>query len=120
MALKLKIPFFIALAYTVAVGFASLAPVEHLPVIDFSFSDKALHAAMYFFMLIAWVLALKNYRNLKIVEIAALVFCFGTVIEVLQGVLPFGRSFDLFDVLANVTGIFIGMVIRNKASFFKR
>ena len=97
-----------------------MAPVENLPEIDFSFSDKALHTAMYFFMLVAWALALKNYRNFKIVKTAALVLCFGTVIEVLQGVLPFGRSYDLFDVLANFTGILIAGILLSKTSFFKR
>lgn len=109
-----------ALAYTLLVGYISLAPVENLPEIDFKFSDKALHATMYLLMMTTWVWALKNIRGLSLLKIAVFIFCFGTVIEVLQGVLPFGRAFDLLDVLANAIGICVGSVLCNQTSFVKR
>ena len=35
-------------------------------------------------------------------------FCFGTVLELLQSLIP-GRNFDIFDMLANVGGTIIGI-----------
>jgi glycopeptide antibiotics resistance protein len=36
---------------------------------------------------------------------------FGITLEFLQYLLPFGRYFDFYDILANMAGVIIGIII---------
>jgi len=42
---------------------------------------------------------------------------FGITLEFLQDLLPFGRYFDSYDILANMAGVIIGIIILH---FYKK
>lgn len=105
--------FFIAIALTMAVLIGSLISIEtviELPPVRFF--DKFFHVAAYFLLTLSWLLA--NKKNLKQLKssafISLLIFIFGIVIEVLQGVLTNYRQADLFDMVANLGGIVIAFL----------
>ncbi|KAJ5489926.1 hypothetical protein N7453_010751 [Penicillium expansum] len=68
-------------------------------------NDKFLHLVTFFFLSVTfyWVLDTTRRRTLHV----TLVVCtlgLGVGSEVIQGLLPNGRDFDIFDILANVVG----------------
>jgi len=88
-----------------------------VPVPDFGFPkfqlfkiDKLVHFIMYFSLTILWCLASENlYRsNFKLLLFAIF---FGFVLEIFQHILPFGRYFDIGDLLANSLGVIFGIII---------
>lgn len=108
-----KLYYFAAISITIAITIGSLISVKsiiELPRIQFF--DKVLHTSAYFLLTLSWLFAC--HKNLKLhrrgVIIALLVFVYGIVIEVLQGVLTTFRQADLFDIFANLGGIIIALV----------
>lgn len=83
----------------------SLTPVPTIPI-TFSWSDKLFHAVTYF-ILMGYIGNLVQRRWLLLT--AFLVMVFSGVIEVVQ---PFtGRHFDLYDMLANIVGCLLALVL---------
>jgi len=102
----------IAVCYTLVLIFFSLTPNP-----DFGFPkfqlfeiDKLVHFIMYFSLTILWYFAAENFfnSNFKLLLFALL---FGLVLEIFQHILPFGRYFDLADLLANSLGVIFGIII---------
>ena len=91
----------------IAVLYVSLAPL-HVPVDLPTHFDKVEHAAAYVF-LVVWFTGLVARPRYWRVVVALVVF--GLMIEFLQSAMPFGRQGDPWDVLANVTGIGIGLAL---------
>ncbi|NOX20823.1 MAG: VanZ family protein [Nitrospirae bacterium] len=73
-------------------------------------SDKLVHFLFYSISVFLLFLSTRkrNFRNLLL--IAAAVFFYSFLIEVIQYFLPF-RSFSFFDLLANLSGIVFSSVI---------
>lgn len=95
----------------VTVLYLSLAPIAQPPM-PTNF-DKFEHAAAYV-LLTVWFTGLVVRPRYWRVAIALLVF--GLTIEFLQAAMPFGRQGDPWDVLANVTGIGVGLAIASVAT----
>lgn len=73
-------------------------------------NDKLLHCVTFFLLTIVfyWIIDTNRRRTLNL----TLVVCtlgLGVGSEVLQALLPNGREFDLFDVVANVVGSLAGL-----------
>ena len=90
-----------------AVLYVSLAPLN-VPVGLPTHFDKVEHAAAYV-LLAVWFTGLVARPRYWLVVVALVVF--GLMIEFLQAATPFGRQGDPWDVLANVTGIGIGVAL---------
>lgn len=93
-------------AMTVVVIALSLLPAADLPSVPLW--DKFEHAFAYF-ALAAWfggIVRPDRYLRLALVLVAL-----GIAIEIAQGVMGLGRSADPRDVLANATGIALGLVV---------
>lgn len=90
-----------------AVLYLSLAPLS-VPVELPTHFDKIEHAATYVLLAI-WFTGLVARERYGLVAVALVVF--GLAIEFLQAVMPFGRQGDPWDVVANVTGIGVGLAI---------
>ncbi len=88
------------------VVFTSLVPLAGLA--DPAQFDKVEHAAAYL-LLAVWFTGLVARPRYGLVVVALVVF--GLTIELLQAAMPFGRQGDPWDVLANVTGIGIGVAL---------
>ena len=91
----------------VTVLYLSLAPLT-VPVNLPTHFDKVEHAAAYVF-LVVWFTGLVAQPRYGRVVVALAVF--GLMIEFLQAAMPLGRQGDPWDVLANVTGIGIGIAL---------
>ena len=70
-------------------------------------SDKGEHAFA-FFVYGLWFGALVGPSKWR--RVALLVFLYGALIELLQALLPTGRSADLMDLLADCAGLVLGLL----------
>ncbi|WP_246034780.1 VanZ family protein [Polaribacter aestuariivivens] len=75
--------------------------------------DKWQHGFAYFTLSICWLLTFINKAQKKYL-IAFLCIAFGIIIEVLQNELTSYRTGDYLDVLANTTGVLLGLVVFNQ------
>lgn len=66
--------------------------------------DKWMHLAGFLPFGLLWSLA-----GRRAVWVIAAGFIFGMLIEIYQGIMPIGRSFDLFDVFADTVGTVMGV-----------
>ena len=102
----------ITVYYTLFLIIFSLIPVPDLGLPKFQLFeiDKVVHFVMYFSLTMLWCFASKNFyrSNFKLLLFAIF---FGFVLEIFQHILPFGRYFDLGDLLANSLGVIFGIII---------
>ena len=102
----------LAVFWTAFVLIASLMPV-HPPGKLPAQSDKLVHVIFFALLYYFWTKT-GLFRSISL--LVYLVF-FGIIIEILQGILPFGRHFDWLDVLADFFGIilvyFCGIIMKN-------
>jgi VanZ family protein len=114
------INFIPALIWMAIIAFLSLIHSGSLPSNNwFSriHADKIAHIILYAILSLLLLYAFsKNFGLDSKVFIYAIIISglFGIFIEMIQSVMNFGRSFELLDILANITGAFVG------ASIYKR
>lgn len=90
--------------------------LEDGPEIDVPEIDKLVHFSFYFVALLLgglWIEKSNNLNRKPPVSIKALgfiLFFYGIIIEVLQSILPTGRSAEVLDGLANTFGILTGIL----------
>jgi VanZ family protein len=68
--------------------------------------DKLVHAGSFFGLAIAW-----RWAGLSMPVVAALGLVLGAVTEYGQGLLPWPRSADPIDFLADAVGVLVGLVV---------
>lgn len=73
--------------------------------LNFENSDKLVHGFMFFGLAFLFQF-LKEHRLLKSILVP---FLISFLIEILQGIMPYGRTFDWFDLLANTIGILLAV-----------
>ncbi|QLE01459.1 VanZ family protein [Galbibacter sp. BG1] len=104
----------IAVFWLCAITVASLISVDlvHEVESEIEVSDKLVHGIFYFVNTVLFYLYLRKtpLKN-PLLKISLFSFVYGMLIEVLQYVMPFERSFDLKDVLANSIGILIAIFL---------
>ncbi|KAK8222006.1 hypothetical protein M8818_000174 [Zalaria obscura] len=90
-------------------GSLGLAP-NRIP--QYKQSDKVLHFVTFFLLTLCFYWILETNRR-RVVHFTLLVCTVGLCIgsEVVQGILPNGRDFDPFDILANVVGSVLALLI---------
>lgn len=71
----------------------------------FENSDKLVHMFMFFGL--SFLFQLLKERQFLIYFLVPFLISFS--IEILQGIMPFGRTFDWFDLLANSVGILLAI-----------
>ena len=102
----------ITVYYTLFLIIVSLIPVQDLnfPKFQLFGIDKLLHFVMYFSLTILWCLSSKHFYSSNFKLLLFVIF-FGFILEIFQHILPFGRYFDLGDLLANSLGVIFGIII---------
>lgn len=85
----------------------SLVPISELPQPP-NVSDKTEHFVAYF-LLSLWFAGI--YPRSRYWIIALGLFVMGVLIEFAQGAMHFGRQADILDVLANSSGIVVGLLL---------
>ena len=88
----------------------SLSPPQQMDQVTFNLSDKLIHSLYFTGLTFFWIKSNEEPRNQRLIKTALLVFVFGLVLEILQGILPIQRNMDILDLLANSTGIFLAIV----------
>jgi len=113
--LKWRIRLSLALIWLFTILFVTLTPGEKLPdtpdVIGF---DKLVHLSMFLVLTVLWIsIGNQNREKASIKKITTNYLVFGIffaiLVEYLQKYIP-GRSFDYWDMVANLTGGAIGAV----------
>lgn len=103
---------FFAIILSLAIVIMSLMHSANLPTQNFNISDKVLHAIAYFGLIWSWLLVFRNNKTIKskLILFIALI-AFGIILELLQGsIMQLHRSADWRDILANLCGLFLGLV----------
>ncbi|MFV0531143.1 MAG: VanZ family protein [Flavobacteriales bacterium] len=93
----------------VCVTILSLVPLQRLEIEVPSGTDKLVHIIMYFSVS---TLALWSYSTGKTqtIQIVLMVITYSIFIEFLQEYMPLKRSGDFNDVIANIIGVFLGII----------
>ncbi len=109
----------LAVLYSCAITVLFFISTSGLPKVKISSLDKIVHLTIFFFLVCIWQLyALrKNNGQLswrKSFEILLWSLLYGILIEIGQGLFTASRSPDIFDVLANLTGSLVGVVVFQK------
>ncbi|EPE02373.1 hypothetical protein F503_03958 [Ophiostoma piceae UAMH 11346] len=100
--MRIRLPFAgLFFLLLVVAGYAGLTSLQ----LDGIVNDKVLHYVTFFLLTLAfyWIVDTSRRRTVNM----ALLVCTGGLgvgSEVLQGALPNGRVFDLFDIVANILG----------------
>lgn len=100
---------YLAVAATVCVCILLFAPSSDLP--DDTprwINDKVAHATVFAGLAFLWMHYLR-----KAVTVLVLLLAFAFLTEIVQYLLPasFSRSFDLKDIVADLAGILVGLVV---------
>ena len=113
MALKASARIIIALLAMLFFTYLFCLPGSDLPKEDW-FSkiplfDKWVHTGIFFTIICVWSWAMQLFRYKQLSILLLLAALYGFLIEVVQYQFIPGRSFDLADLGADVTGSFIGL-----------
>jgi len=93
----------------------SSANISKVNFLHFNNSDKFIHAVLYFTLALSFITALYKNTKLKKFDLYLLSFLlvksYGILMEVFQYSLTKDRSPELLDLLANLTGIVIALIL---------
>jgi VanZ family protein len=105
--------YIIAIIVTLSILYLSLVKMPSYGV-GIAHLDKLQHCFAYFILSSSWLLVFyKKNKNQLIVGCCIL---FGIIIEVLQYKITDYRTGDYLDVIANSTGVFLGLLILNQVN----
>ncbi len=99
--------------YVLLVAALSLLPAGNLPKVPlFPGADKLIHSGMYFVLsiLILWTFHAKKIARWKLYSF---VVAWGLFMECLQILMNAGRHFSFYDIVANITGVVLGIALYN-------
>ncbi|KAK4458555.1 hypothetical protein QBC42DRAFT_276526 [Cladorrhinum samala] len=107
--MRIRLPF--AGVFTLLIlisAYAGLSSIQVSPALPIN--DKLLHAITFFLLTVVfyWVVDTNRRRTLNL-TLTVCTACLGVGSEIVQGFLPNGREFDLYDILANVVGSLAGL-----------
>lgn len=111
------IPFraklFLSFLYISIVMLLSLLPAQDLPKVPlFPYADKLIHIGMYFNLAIILLWTFHS-KPTKRITLYAFILLWGLVMEILQILMRSGRHFSWLDILANATGLGLGILLYN-------
>jgi len=104
----------IAAIYLAIIAVLSLMPGRDLPHFTvFPEIDKVVHFSMYFGLsfLACWSFEIRRDRMIPIYLLLTGVFMYGVLMEILQRTMHNGRNFEFMDMVANLTGAIVGILI---------
>ena len=104
------------IVWVVMLLYLCLAPSPELPDgFEIPFLDKIAHFIIYFVLCVFMILIFKipKWKHQIFILIISL-FSFSLFIEIMQYVMPLGRTFSAGDLIANISGIIAGVIIYPK------
>ncbi len=103
-----------AFLLTGVISYLSLVNSDKIPSENWMskiYFDKVIHISMYLMLFLAYAWGLKKVGKQNWIWIGVVLF--GFVIEMLQKSMNYGRNFELFDLIANITGASLGWLVWN-------
>lgn len=104
-----------AIFWTCLIAYLCLARFSSLPEIGVEGADKYVHFTFHFVFTILWGcyswLTKRTIKIKRILTIVCISIAFGLLIEFLQEVCTITRKADVFDVIANVSGALIALLV---------
>jgi len=94
----------IAIVWTLVILTVCTWPGKDIPNPPFPNFDKLVHGGMFVVWAVLWLLCYPNKSKLIIL----LGMAYGLGIEFYQQILPFDRTFDWWDAVADSVGVFLG------------
>jgi VanZ family protein len=106
----------LAIAWTGVILFLCLIKSSDLPQVSIQNLDKVVHAFFHFMFTSLWFLFFRTKINSSTITkalVISFVFSvfFGILIEILQALCTTTRTADVFDVLANITGASLAVIL---------
>ena len=103
----------LSLIYLMIIAFLSLLPPNDFPDIPlFPGADKVVHTCLY--LGLTWLACWSMHSEVKHIWYFLIILFsigWGTIMEIFQYLMHMGRSFDVYDILGNSIGTFIGVLI---------
>lgn len=114
-----KTIFWLAIFYNIVITTLFFIPTSGLPSVGGAGMDKVAHVLFFFFLTMLWQLVIFKRRGDKLtirssILLLGLILIYGTLIEILQGQLTASRTADFFDVVADLVGAGIGVLVFHK------
>ncbi len=112
MIFKNKFSIIIALII-VYLSLANSHTFDKVSFLDFPYTDKLVHFSMYFGFMSAIIFENRNKIRSKghLFLVAIIPLSFGILMEILQALITLTRSGSFYDVLANMAGILVSLLI---------
>ena len=107
---------FIAIAATLILAVLSLSAMPKLDLGRIKSGDKYLHFIAYFGLTLLWYFALKDRIDKKMFKffVPLAIILYGIVLEGLQSGLTTYRTGDIYDVIANASGVIVALLVFNR------
>ena len=108
--------FILSIIWASIIGVMSLMPKSSLStpkLINLKHADKVVHMAIYALLSILVLRAL-NMKHGKILQNPwpfIVIIGYGILLELLQKYTSVGRSFEFLDIIANISGVLLGIVL---------
>ena len=106
----------LAIVWTILTLYLSLISARSaskFDLLDFVGFDKLAHLSFYTIFSFLWAMSLRDTNTNKNFVLFFSV-SFGILMEICQFYLFNGRSFELYDILANIIGSFLGVILFKK------
>ena len=112
--MRRQVLLYAAIFWSALIVYFCLKNAKDLSQIDIVGFDKVIHIVFHFVFAVLWFLYVqKKFTGAKKIRLALgsflFSFLFGIVVEIMQETLTTTRSADLFDILANFFGAFLGL-----------
>lgn len=117
--LESRVLLVLAILYSTGITILFFIPTDGMPSVGFNGIDKIVHIFFFFVLVLLWQLALFK-RNVDVIPkkiifwILGAVLVYGIIIEVLQEQMTRSRTADPFDVLADLVGAILGVIVFNR------
>jgi len=105
---------FIAIAATLFLAVLSLSAIPKLNLgLNIKSGDKYLHFIAYFGLTLLWYFALKDRINKKVFKffVPLTLIIYGIILEGLQSGLTTYRTGDIYDAIANASGVIVAVLV---------
>ena len=107
---RFALKLLVSILYIGIIVALSLLPANNFPKVPlFPGADKVVHAAMYFMFAVILLWAFHG-RKISRWKLYGFIISWGIIMEIVQNLMDLGRHFSLLDILANITGAFLGII----------
>jgi VanZ family protein len=97
-----------------------IVPQNDLPKVQgIPHFDKFVHFVLYFVLSFLSLFVFSGPKRRRKMILVSAIFIFSLIIELMQGILPFGRTCSTLDMLANLIGILTGLFLFTRIKYLQ-